>query len=210
MRPTEAAIDWSLCTWKGSRRKQHQDFHAIPFSRKLEIIEEMNRSALAATERRRARGQPYIDPYTGERVTRSRIQEMPASEVALAPGRQTTRCSSALSPIASRQQIEEFARQLVEKFRPERIVLFGSHADGTATHDSDVDLLVVMSHEGNAVQKAIEIRLVLDAPFPLNLIVRDAAVLKQRIASGDFFLREVLEKGISLHESAGARMAAES
>lgn len=35
-------IDWSLTTWKGSRRKQHQEFHALSFSRKMEIIEEMN------------------------------------------------------------------------------------------------------------------------------------------------------------------------
>jgi hypothetical protein len=40
--PGDEEIDWSLCTWKGSRRKQHQDFNAIPFRRKLEIIEEMS------------------------------------------------------------------------------------------------------------------------------------------------------------------------
>lgn len=46
-KPTEKEIDWSLCTWKGARRKQHQEFHALPFSRKLEIIEEMNASIRA-------------------------------------------------------------------------------------------------------------------------------------------------------------------
>ena len=35
-------FDWSLCTRKGSRRQQHKEFHALPFSRKLELIEEMN------------------------------------------------------------------------------------------------------------------------------------------------------------------------
>ena len=67
-KPSDPEIDWSLTTWKGARRKQHQEFHAIPFSRKLEIIEEMNRHALAVVEERRARGLPYIDPYTGQRV----------------------------------------------------------------------------------------------------------------------------------------------
>jgi hypothetical protein len=72
--PSDPQIDWSLGTWKGSRRKQHQDFQAIPFSRKLEIIEEMNRSSLATLENLRARGLPYIDPYTGERV-HGRVRE---------------------------------------------------------------------------------------------------------------------------------------
>ena len=76
--PDDPLVDWSLTTWKGSRRKQHQEFLAIPFSRKLEIIEEMNRHALATIEERRARGLPYIDPLTGERVTGTRVAESPA------------------------------------------------------------------------------------------------------------------------------------
>jgi len=40
-RKREPAQKWHLATWKGSRRQQHREFHALPFSRKLEIIEEM-------------------------------------------------------------------------------------------------------------------------------------------------------------------------
>ena len=76
--PSDPGINWSLTTWKGSRRRQHQEFHALPFSRKLEIIEEMNQHALATLAQRRARGLPYIDPYTGERVSgASRCEELP-------------------------------------------------------------------------------------------------------------------------------------
>ena len=34
--------------------------------------------------------------------------------------------------------------EIAERFRPERIVLFGSHAAGAADAGSDVDLLVIM------------------------------------------------------------------
>src|SRR5438067_13220047 len=40
--------------------------------------------------------------------------------------------------------IRQYARQIVERFHPHRIILFGSYAYGTPTPDSDVDLLVVM------------------------------------------------------------------
>jgi len=43
-----------------------------------------------------------------------------------------------------RAAIDEMVRRIVERFHPERIILFGSHARGTAGPDSDVDLLVVM------------------------------------------------------------------
>ena len=41
--------------------------------------------------------------------------------------------------------LDDMTRRLVEEFHPEKIFLFGSHAWGTATEDSDVDLMVVVS-----------------------------------------------------------------
>ena len=48
---------------------------------------------------------------------------------------------NALSP----ELLREIVQRLVEEFHPERIILFGSHAWGTPSPDSDVDLLVVVS-----------------------------------------------------------------
>lgn len=78
--PNESEIDWGVTSWKGARRKQHQEFHALPFSRKLEIIEEMNRHAWATLEERRARGLPYIDPSTGERISGAPVREASPNE----------------------------------------------------------------------------------------------------------------------------------
>src|SRR3990172_4685660 len=40
-------------------------------------------------------------------------------------------------------EIEEFGRRIGEEFGAEKVILFGSHAQGTAEQDSDIDLLVV-------------------------------------------------------------------
>jgi hypothetical protein len=40
-------VDWSLTTWKGSRLQQHREFHALPFARKLEIMDDL-RETIAA------------------------------------------------------------------------------------------------------------------------------------------------------------------
>jgi predicted nucleotidyltransferase len=53
--------------------------------------------------------------------------------------------------------IRRMARRIVREFRPDRIILFGSHARGDAGPDSDVDLLVVMPVEGSTREKAVEI-----------------------------------------------------
>ena len=49
-------------------------------------------------------------------------------------------------------------RRLVRRFKPEQIILFGSHARGDAGPDSDIDLLVVLPVEGSKREKCIEIR----------------------------------------------------
>ena len=71
-----------------------------------------------------------------------------------------------------KNKIEEMIRRIVERFQPERIILFGSHARGTAGPDSDVDLLVVMEVSGGKRQQAIEIDMVLaDVGLPKDVIV---------------------------------------
>lgn len=68
--------------------------------------------------------------------------------------------------------IAEMVERIVQRFDPEKIILFGSHASGTAGPDSDVDLLVVMPVAGSKRTKAVEIdRALADRRLPLDLIV---------------------------------------
>jgi uncharacterized protein len=45
--------------------------------------------------------------------------------------------------IATEQMIREMADVVAREAKPEAIVLFGSHASGTARPDSDVDLMII-------------------------------------------------------------------
>jgi len=98
-------------------------------------------------------------------------------------------------------QIEEFGRQIGCEFGAKRVILFGSYACGTATDDSDVDLLVIAPFEGRSVDKSVEIRMKLRPRFPVDLIVRTPRKLRQRIRMGDDFMREILEEGKVLYEA---------
>jgi predicted nucleotidyltransferase len=102
----------------------------------------------------------------------------------------------------SRQKIMRFANAVAERFKPQRIVLFGSYAYGKPTADSDVDLLVIMPHNRQKGRKSAEIRQAIPADFSLDLIVRTPEDIDWRIAEGDCFLQEVLGKGKVLYEAA--------
>jgi hypothetical protein len=51
-------IDWGVASWEGHRRRQHQEFRALPFRDKLVIIEQLGEVAAFFAERRSARGLP--------------------------------------------------------------------------------------------------------------------------------------------------------
>ena len=77
-----------------------------------------------------------------------------------------------MTPTNPQQVIAEAVRRIVEGFAPEQIILFGSHARGTAGPDSDADLLVVMSVSGSKRRKAVEIDLALaEIGMPKDVIV---------------------------------------
>jgi predicted nucleotidyltransferase len=51
---------------------------------------------------------------------------------------------------------KEVIRRLVDEFQPERIYLFGSHAWGEPTEDSDMDLMVIVPQSReNPIQRAV-------------------------------------------------------
>src|SRR6266404_7539368 len=75
--------------------------------------------------------------------------------------------------------IRRYARAIAEEFRPDKIILFGSHAYGTPNADSDVDLLVVMPARDRHAQ-AVRILYRLAAPFPVDLLVRRPEQIKWR------------------------------
>ena len=103
----------------------------------------------------------------------------------------------------TQREISEFGKRLAAEFRPQRVVLFGSYAYGQPTPGSDVDILVVMPLEGDPVDKSVEMRLTLRPRFPLDILVRTPAKIKERLAMGDDFIKDILDKGKVLYEAPG-------
>ena len=88
------------------------------------------------------------------------------------------------------------------EFRPEKVILFGSHAYGSPSEDSDVDLLVIMEHSSTGIAQALEIVRQVRSRIPVDLVVRTPQEMRRRLQWNDFFLKGVVERGEVLNESA--------
>lgn len=108
--------------------------------------------------------------------------------------------------------IRAIAKHIAEKFNPEQIILFGSHAYGKPSAWSDVDLLVVMdTPKGEEFEKSLEIRKTLPSlTFGLDIVVRSREVIERRKKLGDWFLVDITEKGKVLYERSNRRMGRQS
>ncbi|MDA8412429.1 MAG: nucleotidyltransferase domain-containing protein [Desulfobacteraceae bacterium] len=103
--------------------------------------------------------------------------------------------------MATITDIEQISASIAREFKPQKIVLFGSHAWGTPTPDSDVDMLVILPFEGKGWRMATAIREKIKVTFPLDLIVRTESQIEDRLNKHDSFISEIVEKGRVLHEA---------
>ncbi len=100
------------------------------------------------------------------------------------------------------REIRKWCDRVVQEFRPQRIILFGSYARGTATEDSDIDVLVIMelARGRRNVLEAAAIRQRVPATFPMDLIVRSPSEVARHRSQADGFIRDILEHGRLLYE----------
>jgi predicted nucleotidyltransferase len=98
----------------------------------------------------------------------------------------------------SADQIRQVVRQIVERFCPHKVILFGSHAEGTPDQDSDVDLLVVMNTDDQPLHTAARIAAAIDRPFPLDILVFHPSDFKESLERRGTFATSVTSKGMVL------------
>ena len=72
------------------------------------------------------------------------------------------------------------ARVIAEEFRPLRIVLFGSHARGEATPESDIDLFVEMETDARPPERVADVVALFGLrPWPLDVVVYTPAEVRR-------------------------------
>ena len=100
--------------------------------------------------------------------------------------------------------IEGIVAKLVAGYEPQKVVLFGSHARGDPRPDSDIDLLVIKDTEERMIDRCVQVRRIVSDPnrfIGLELLVLTPEEVSRRIAVGDQFIGQIIEKGKVLYAS---------
>jgi predicted nucleotidyltransferase len=98
------------------------------------------------------------------------------------------------------KSIQTMADRIAHEYDPERIILFGSYAYGSASASSDVDILVVMSFDGRNFRQSLDILNRINPPFATDILARKPEDTRRRYELGDPLIREALDRGKVLYE----------
>lgn len=97
-------------------------------------------------------------------------------------------------------EIQDIARQIVEKYHPDKIILFGSAARGGFTPDSDIDLLVIKKDVPRyGIDRMRELRRLIKKKVAADFLVYRPEEIDERLKMGDPFVKAVLSEGKVLY-----------
>ena len=96
--------------------------------------------------------------------------------------------------------IDSITAQLIEKYKPEKIILFGSAARGDASLDSDVDLLIIKSDTPPyGADRIMEVSSLIERDVPVDFLVYRPEEFEKRLKMGDPFIELIIKEGKVLY-----------
>jgi predicted nucleotidyltransferase len=98
--------------------------------------------------------------------------------------------------------IQNILEKLIAEYAPQKIILFGSHVYGSPGPDSDIDLLIIKETTERFIDRWATVQGILTGAhrsLPVETIVLTPGEIETRLAVGDQFIAEILEKGQTLY-----------
>lgn len=98
------------------------------------------------------------------------------------------------------KELDKLSKQIIEKYKPEKIILFGSLAMGKLRKGSDIDLLVIKKTNKDYWQRAEEIAEIINIDMPCDVLNITPEELKCRLSVNDFFIKDIINNGKVIYE----------
>jgi predicted nucleotidyltransferase len=98
------------------------------------------------------------------------------------------------------REIESVIEQIVEKYNPEKIILFGSAVRGELSADSDVDILIIKKDTPlYGADRIRQLSRLIERNIPIDFLVYRPEEFEKRIDMGDPFLKAIVREGKVLY-----------
>jgi len=101
---------------------------------------------------------------------------------------------------AMAQELDSIVRQIIDKYHPIKIILFGSAARGDFQEANDLDLLIIKDDVPYlGIDRMRELDEIIDRNMAADMLVYRSAEFNERVALGDPFIKTILKEGRVLY-----------
>jgi predicted nucleotidyltransferase len=100
-------------------------------------------------------------------------------------------------------KILEITNGIASKFDPEKIIVFGSYANGTQNEESDLDLLIIQESDLPPHERGFDIRMSLrGTKIPFDILIYTKQEFEQEKGKSFSFLHSALQNSKTVYERA--------
>ena len=98
------------------------------------------------------------------------------------------------------EELHDIVEQIIAKYKPEKVILFGSAARGELGPQSDVDLLIIKRDTPHfGADRIRQLSKMIKRNIPVDFLIYRPDELEKRLMMGDPFLRMIIEEGKVLY-----------
>lgn len=97
-------------------------------------------------------------------------------------------------------EIKKIVQQIVERYKPEKIFLFGSFASGQPKENSDVDLLVIKKTKKRFGARLFEVAQFIKSKMGTDILVYTPKEWREGLRRNYYFFKEIENKGKLVYE----------
>lgn len=98
------------------------------------------------------------------------------------------------------KEIENISQQIIIKYKPQKIILFGSAVEGKMTRDSDLDFLVIKDDVPyRGIERIRELIDLIEKRCAADFLVYRPQEVEELLSMGEPFLKTIFKKGKVLY-----------
>lgn len=97
--------------------------------------------------------------------------------------------------------LQQAVKEIKKKYKPEKIILFGSAASGKVRKWSDIDLVIIKKTKKKFCDRIEEVSTLVEHKIPLDFLVYTPEEFQSMSDWNYFVQKEILAKGRVLYES---------
>ncbi|MFH1247172.1 MAG: nucleotidyltransferase domain-containing protein [Candidatus Micrarchaeota archaeon] len=94
--------------------------------------------------------------------------------------------------------VAKLIREIVKRYSPVKVIIFGSHAWGKPSKDSDLDIFIVKDTRKTLNKRFAEVQKLLHGlhgSLPIQPLVLTPLEVQKRLELGDPFILKILKEG---------------